>query len=174
MKGREWLVERIARHRITTMEFKMQNLSLRIKHSFSKINSAFFCPTLFYSTCISTLLKEALKNLKMMLLVHFDDFCTFCTFWWILSFLKLVFQRVYSKFVEEFESTIWTVSKKRKWCGSLDPLLLKMRTCFIVCEVESYQNISKLSCRPLAFTSYKAFLKNKTRFWTSLLASFSA
>ena len=27
----------------------------------------------------------------------------------------------------------------------------------IVCQVEGYQNILKLSCRPLAFTSYKAF-----------------
>ena len=30
---------------------------------------------------------------------------------------------------------------------------------FIICQVEGYQNILKLSCRPLAFTSYKAFLK---------------
>ena len=28
---------------------------------------------------------------------------------------------------------------------------------FIVCQVEGYQNILKLSCRPLAFTSYEAF-----------------
>ena len=32
----------------------------------------------------------------------------------------------------------------------------------------------KLSCRPLAFTSYKAILKNKNRSGTSLSASFSA
>ena len=32
------------------MELKMRNLSLWIKRSFSKNNSAFFCPTLFYST----------------------------------------------------------------------------------------------------------------------------
>ena len=32
---------------------------------------------------------------------------------------------------------------------------------FIVCQVEDYQNILKLSCRPLAFTSYKAFKKQK-------------
>ena len=31
---------------------------------------------------------------------------------------------------------------------------------FIVCQVEGYQNILKLCCRPLAFTSYKALLKN--------------
>ena len=44
---------------------------------------------------------------------------------------------------------------------------------FFVCQVEDYQNILKLSCRPLAFTSYKAFLKNKKRSGTSLPASFS-
>ena len=32
---------------------------------------------------------------------------------------------------------------------------------FMVCQVEDYQNILKLRCRPLSFTSYKAFLKNK-------------
>ena len=32
---------------------------------------------------------------------------------------------------------------------------------FIVCQVEGYRNILKFSCRPLAFTSYKSFLKNK-------------
>ena len=34
---------------------------------------------------------------------------------------------------------------------------------FIVCPVEGYRNISKLSCRILPFTPYKAFLKNKTK-----------
>ena len=28
---------------------------------------------------------------------------------------------------------------------------------FIVCQVEGYQNILKLSCRPVAFTSFEAF-----------------
>ena len=39
---------------------------------------------------------------------------------------------------------------------------------FIVCQVECYRNILKLSCRLLAFTSYKAFWKNKKRNATSL------
>ena len=52
--------------------------------------------------------------------------------------------------------------------------ILKFHTaCFYVCQVEDYQNILKLSCRQLAFTSYKAFLKNK-RSRTSLPISFSA
>ena len=48
-----------------------------------------------------------------------------------------------------------------------------MQFAFIVCQVEDYQYIFKLSYRPLAFTSYKALLKNKKRSVTSLLASFS-
>ena len=30
----------------------------------------------------------------------------------------------------------------------------------IVCQVEHYRKLLKLSCRPFAFTTYKAFLKN--------------
>ena len=45
---------------------------------------------------------------------------------------------------------------------------------FIPCQVEECQNILKLSGRPFAFTSYKAFLKNKKKSGTSLLALFSA
>ena len=36
---------------------------------------------------------------------------------------------------------------------------------FIVCQVDDYQNILKLSCRPLAFTTYKAFLKKQNEVW---------
>ena len=49
-----------------------------------------------------------------------------------------------------------------------------MQCVFIVCQIEDYQNILKLSCIPLAFNSYKAFSKNKKRSGTSLPASFSA
>ena len=45
---------------------------------------------------------------------------------------------------------------------------------FNVYQVERYPNILKLSCIPLAFTSYKACLQNKERSRTSLPASFSA
>ena len=38
----------------------------------------------------------------------------------------------------------------------------------IVCQVENYRKWLKLSCRPLAFTSHKAFLKSKKRSRTSL------
>ena len=53
--------------------------------------------------------------------------------------------------------------------------ILKFYTVFfIVCQVEDYRNILKLSFRPLAFTSHKGFLKNKKRSVTSFSASFSA
>ena len=44
----------------------------------------------------------------------------------------------------------------------------------IVYQVEDYCNILKLSCRPLAFTLYKTFVKNKKRSGTSFPASFSS
>ena len=44
---------------------------------------------------------------------------------------------------------------------------------FIACQVQGYRSILKLSCWPLAFTSYKAFFKkNKKSSRTSLPASF--
>ena len=50
-----------------------------------------------------------------------------------------------------------------------------MQFVFIVCEVEGYQNILKLSYRLLAFTSYKVFLKkSKKSSGTSLYALFTA
>ena len=44
---------------------------------------------------------------------------------------------------------------------------------FIVCQAEGYQDILKLGCIPLAFTSYEAFLKNKKRSGASLPTLFS-
>ena len=45
---------------------------------------------------------------------------------------------------------------------------------FIICQVERYQNILKLSFRPLAVPPYKAISKTKMRSGASLPASFSA
>ena len=58
------------------------------------------------------------------------------------------------------------ISRSIAWCF--------MQLVFIACYCEDYRSILKLSCRPLAFTSYKAFLKNKKRSGTRLSASFSA
>ena len=41
-------------------------------------------------------------------------------------------------------------------------------------KVEGYPNLLKLSCRTLAFTSYKDFPKEKKSFGSSFSASFSA
>ena len=46
--------------------------------------------------------------------------------------------------------------------------------CFYCIPSGRLQIILKRSCRPLAFTSYEAFLKNKKRSRTSLPVSFSA
>ena len=47
------------------------------------------------------------------------------------------------------------LSEKLKLSISLDQLSKVLYTfVFIVCKVEDHRNILKLSCRPLAFTSY--------------------
>ena len=45
---------------------------------------------------------------------------------------------------------------------------------FIIWQVQGYRNIFKSSCRLVAFTSYKDFLKNKKRSETCLPATFLA
>ena len=44
----------------------------------------------------------------------------------------------------------------------------------VLCLVQSYLKMLKLSCIPLALSSYKAFLKNRKKSRTSLHALFSA
>ena len=53
------------------------------------------------------------------------------------------------------------VLKKQNWAYLWINSLTYYTGIFIICQVEVYQNILHLSCRPLAFTSYKAFLKGK-------------
>ena len=65
-------------------------------------------------------------------------------------------------------------SKKSKLSISLDQYSKVLYTVLIVCQVEDYRKCLKLSCRSFAFTSYKAFLKNKKMSGTNLPASFSA
>ena len=54
------------------------------------------------------------------------------------------------------------------------PISKKSQFVFVVCQVEGYRKALKLSCRQLAITSYIAFLKNKKRSGSSVLASFYA
>ena len=51
-------------------------------------------------------------------------------------------------------------------------LKIKIEHISVVCQVEGFRNLLERSCKPLAFTSYKAFLRNKRRSGTSLLDSF--
>ena len=55
-----------------------------------------------------------------------------------------------------------------QYCKVLNSLVLNSLV------FEGYRKIVKSSCRPLAFTYYKAFLKNKKRSGTSFPTSFSA
>ena len=51
--------------------------------------------------------------------------------------------------------------KNQNWANLYINNLSFMQFVFIVCQVEGYKNIFNLSCRPFAFTSNKAFLRNK-------------
>ena len=54
------------RQEITAIELKMRNLSLQIKCSFSKINPAFFCLALFYSTFIHNFVEKTHPTLTLV------------------------------------------------------------------------------------------------------------
>ena len=62
------------------------------------------------------------------------------------------------------QNVVRPFSKKSKLNISLDQEFKSLiQFVFIICQFEGYLKIMKLTCRPLAFTSYKAFLKNKKR-----------
>ena len=87
---------------------------------------------------------------------------------WVALFLKNQSQNVVEKlFPDPF-------LKNQNWAYLWINSLKLYSFVFIVCQVEGYRNILKLSRRPLAITSYKAFLKNKKMSGTSLPPSFSA
>ena len=66
-------------------------------------------------------------------------------------------------------------SKKLKFSVSLDQQSkVFLHFVLILYQVEDHRNILKLSSRPFAFTSYKAFSNKEKRSGTSLPASFSA
>ena len=86
---------------------------------------------------------------------------------------KIFLEKLYTKSGRETIPRLF--SKKWKLSISLNQYFKSfIYLVLIVCQVEDYRKWLKLSCRPFAFTSYKAFLKNKKRFGTSLPASFSA
>ena len=113
------------------MELKMRNLSLRIKCGFSKINSTFFFPALFYSTFISTLLKVALKIFKRMLLVYrFDRF---------FRFFKRIFQSVSSNWYKNLRAQFGLYRKK---AGVWTPWTPSPATC---APAKRYANVFKIN-----------------------------
>ena len=77
---------------------------------------------------------------------------------------NIFLQKSFTKCGEETISRLF--SKILKSSISLDTKKL-YTVFFLVWKVEGFRNMLKLSCRPLAFTSYKAFLKNKKRSGTS-------
>ena len=63
----------------------------------------------------------------------------------------IFFEKSYTKCCGE--TIPWPFSKKSKLSISLDQLSKILKFIFILCQVEGYRNILKLSSRPLAFTS---------------------
>ena len=53
----------------------------------------------------------------------------------------------------------YSILKKSKLSIPLDQQSKVLYGLFFICQVEDYPNILKLSCKPLAFTSFKAFFK---------------
>ena len=82
-------------------------------------------------------------------------------------------EKSYTKCDEETSSK--TFSKKSKLIQSRNQQSKVLYSLFLFhAQVEGYQIKLKLRCRPVAFNSFKAFLKNKRRTGTSLPATFSA
>ena len=67
-----------------------------------------------------------------------------------------------------YSQTLFIKIKIERISGSIVKCFIQF--VLIVCQVEGYRNVLKLSCRPLAFTSHKPFLKNKKRSGTNLPA----
>ena len=84
---------------------------------------------------------------------------------------NIFLKKSYTRFGEKLFSDSFL--KNENWAYPWINCLKFCTVClFIVFQVEDYQNILKLICRPLAFTSYKFFLKKRSG--ASLPASFWA
>ena len=70
---------------------------------------------------------------------------------------KIIFEKSYTKCVGETFSRSFS-KKSYPWIKSLKIYTVFLYSFFVVTQVEGYQKILKLCCRPLAFTSLKAFL----------------
>ena len=86
------------------------------------------------------------KSNQTMKFVLFNDY----------DMRNICLEKSYTKFGGETSRRLFP--KKLKLSISLDQLFkVFYRLFFIVCQAEGYQNILKLSCRPLPLTSIKAF-----------------
>ena len=82
---------------------------------------------------------------------------------WQRKFDQLIYYNMRNNFLDKSctkcggQSISRTFCKKSKSSNSLS----FMQFALIVSQFESYLKMLKLSCRPLAFASFKAFLKTK-------------
>ena len=79
-----------------------------------------------------------------------------------MKFSQLIKYKIRNIFLEKSETVSRSFPKKIKIehnSGSIVSCFIHF--VFIVCQVEGYQNIFKLCCRPLVFALFKAFLKTK-------------
>ena len=98
-----------------------------------------------------------------------------------MKFGQLIKYNMRNIFLEKTVDKMWwrnfsqTLFQKIKIGHTSESIVLNsIQFIFIVYQIGDYQNKLKLSSRPLAFASYKTFLKNKKSSGTSLLVSFSA
>ena len=80
------------------------------------------------------------------------------------------YEKPYTKCDGDYSQTVFWKIKIEHISGSI--LYSFIQLVIMVCQVEDYQNILKLSCRPLAFTTFKAFFEKRSG--TSPSVSFSA
>ena len=72
--------------------------------------------------------------------------------------VRNIFLQNHTKNVVKNYSQTRPFSEKLKLNVSLDQQFkIFLRFAFIVCQVEGYQNMLKLTSKPLAFTTYKTF-----------------
>ena len=87
-------------------------------------------------------------------------------------------KRKVAKFIVKFDESLVDklfpdpFQKNQNWAYLWINIVKFYMFFFFVCQAEDYRKWLKLSCRPLAFPSYKAFLKNNKRCGISPLPHF--
>ena len=97
-----------------------------------------------------------------------------------MTFGQLIEYNMRSIFIENHSKNVMKklapdrFIKNRNWAYLWINSLMFYKFVIIIYHVDGYQNILKLSCRPIGITSYKACFFKKKRCETSLHTSFSA